>query len=248
MALDEAMLEEHISGAVPPTLRLYLFAPPAVTIGLSQKLPEETAERIRARGIDVVRRPTGGRAVLHLDDLTYSFVCSDTSAGGQFSPNITESYKQICQGLLHAFKLLGVDSELGTAGSAYRHLQDCFMATTGCDLHHRGTKLIGSAQTRRRGAILQHGSVPLHQDPHLMPELLGEQPPTNRHHNLFELIGRAVPLPELAAAFRLGFEQAFSVTFTDGQLTENEWRRARELANPACRTRELANPAAARAN
>jgi hypothetical protein len=66
-----------------------------------------------------------------------------------------------------------------------------------------------------------------------MPELLGEQAPTKRHHNLFDLIGREVPLPELAAAFRLGFEQAFSVTFTDGQLTENEWRRTRELANPA---------------
>src|SRR5437879_3230829 len=79
MAIDEAILDAHIAGDAAPTLRLYFFAPPAVTIGLSQKMPPELVQSIEARGIDVVRRPTGGRAVLHLNDLTYSFVGSDTT-------------------------------------------------------------------------------------------------------------------------------------------------------------------------
>jgi lipoate-protein ligase A len=213
MAIDEAILEQHIKGDAPPTLRVYGFAPPCVTIGLSQKLDDSVSARIRSDGIDVVRRPTGGRAVLHLHDLTYSFVGSDTTRGGRFATSISESYRQISQGLVEAFAQLGVPTELGATGVAYRHLQDCFMATTGSDLHHNGTKLIGSAQVRRRGAILQHGSVPLHQDPELMPRLLGEPvaPDAPRHLNLFDLIGHPVSFEQLEAAFKAGFERAFGV-------------------------------------
>jgi lipoate-protein ligase A len=215
MSIDEAILEERINGAAPPTLRLYGFSPPCVTIGLSQKMDDAVAARIQAAGVDVVRRPTGGRAVLHLDDLTYSFVGTDTTCGGRFSTSITESYKQISQGLVAAFAELGAPSELGATGVAYRHLQDCFMATTGSDLHHNGTKLIGSAQVRRRGSILQHGSVPLLQDPEMMPRLLGEptSPDSPRHLNLFDLIGRRLTFAELQDAFQAGFQKTFDVDF-----------------------------------
>lgn len=220
MAIDEAILEERIEDRAPPTLRLYGFAPACVTIGLSQKMDESTGDRIRAEGIDVVRRPTGGRAVLHLHDLTYAFVGTDTTCGGEFSTSITESYKQISQGLVAAFAELGIPTELGATGVAYRHLQDCFMATTGSDLHHNGTKLIGSAQVRRRGSILQHGSVPLHQDPELMPKLLGEpiSPNAPRHLNLFDLIGRSVSFAELQDAFQAGFAKTFGIEFEIGAL------------------------------
>jgi lipoate-protein ligase A len=213
MAIDEAILEERIRGEAPPTLRVYGFAPACVTIGLSQKMDEATSDGIKAQGIDVVRRPTGGRAVLHLHDLTYSFVGSDTTRGGTFSTSVTESYKQISQGLVAAFAELGVTTELGATGVAYRHLQDCFMATTGSDLQHNGTKLIGSAQVRRGGSILQHGSVPLHQDPELMPRLLGEEVGAVRHVNLFDLLGREVSFDELQTAFKIGFEKTFDVEF-----------------------------------
>jgi lipoate-protein ligase A len=213
MALDEEILNARIAGEVPPVLRVYGFVPPCVTIGLSQKMDPAAEERIRAEGIDVVRRPTGGRAVLHLNDLTYSFVGTDTTCGGRFSTSVTESYKQISAGLVAAFAELGVPTEIGATGVAYRHLQDCFMATTGSDLHHKGTKLIGSAQVRRRGSILQHGSVPLNQDPALMPRLLGEplKPDAPRHLNLFDLIGREAGIEELQSAFKIGFEKTFDV-------------------------------------
>lgn len=226
MAIDEAILESYIAGNTPPTLRLYRFAPPAVTIGLSQKMSAELVASIEERGIDVVRRPTGGRAVLHMNDLTYSFVGGDVSReGGFLSTSITTSYKEISQGLIAAFRLLGVASELGEVGAGYRHLQDCFMATTGCDLHHKGTKLIGSAQVRRRGAVLQHGSVPLNQDPALMASILQEPSPGKlRHKNLFDLVGRQIGIEELSAAFHQGFAQAFGVTLEESTLTAQELR------------------------
>jgi lipoate-protein ligase A len=226
MAVDEAILEAHVNGLVPPTLRVYGFVPPCVTIGLSQKMDEQVVSSIESQGIDVVRRPTGGRAVLHLNDFTYSFVgCDTTKDGGFLSTSVTESYRQICEGLMAAFAELGIRTEIGASGVAYRHLQDCFMATAGSDLQHDGTKLIGSAQVRRRGGVLQHGSVPLNQDPALMPRLLGETVSAGKRHlNLFDLTGRELTYAQLEEAFRLGFEKAFGVTLLRGELTARELR------------------------
>ena len=222
MAIDDAILEARIAGAVPPTLRLYGFAPPAVTIGLSQKMMPEVMTSIQRSGFDVIRRPTGGRAVLHLDDLTYAFVGTDVTANGFLSAGINESYKQISAGLTNALWNLGIECQMGTTGTAYRHLQDCFLATTGCDLQVGGTKLIGSAQTRRRGSVLQHGSLPLKQDRGLMSRLLGEPEQDSRHANLFELAQREISFEELEAAFQKGFEDLFGVKFAPGELTEGE--------------------------
>lgn len=227
MAIDEAILDAHVAGLVPPTLRVYGFVPPCVTIGLSQKMEESAVDRIRSRAIDVVRRPTGGRAVLHLNDFTYAFI------GSELPSSITASYREICRGLINAFAEVGVPTELGPTGVAYRHLQDCFMATTDSDLHHGGTKLIGSAQVRRRQAVLQHGSVPLNQNPTLMPELLGEthtESKGSRHLNLFDLSGREISFSELENAFKIGFERAFGAVFEPGELTDEECDAAMMIA------------------
>jgi lipoyl(octanoyl) transferase len=231
MAIDEAILQSCIEGLVPPTLRLYRFVPPAVSIGMSQRLPEHLAAHISRQGFALVRRPTGGRAVLHYKDLTYAFIGTEVSReGGFLSSSVLESYKQISQGLLEALALMGVTCQLGQSGAAYRHLQDCFMAVTGCDLHHEGIKLMGSAQTRRRGCILQHGSVPLDQDPALMPKLLQETPADKpRHLNLFDIAGREIPVAEFEQSFQSGFTKAFQVRFASAPLTDNEKRCVREL-------------------
>lgn len=224
MAIDEVLLESVLSGRSAPVLRVYKFEPAAVTLGLSQKLAKDVVDSIRERGIDVVRRPTGGRAVLHKDDLTYAFIAPDISlSGGFLNTGVTESYKQICQGLIAAFSELGIESELGATGVSYRHLQDCFMATTNSDLHHNGVKLIGSAQVRRKGGVLQHGSVPLSQEHGLMAQLLSEESKEHpRHVNLFELIESEVDTHELERAFTAGFEKAFDAQFEKSELTEAE--------------------------
>jgi len=230
MAIDEAILEAHIAGAVPPTLRFYGWAPPAVSIGYGQKLPDKAREKIVERGFDVVRRPTGGRAVLHLDELTYSF----TGSGKNLGSSVIESYKKICHALILGFKNLGVDVEIGKGQAASNQVHDCFTATTTADLHHQGKKIVGSAQLRRHDALLQHGSILLCQDQDLMGELLlmkdkGSKEDKLRHANLFEITGIVLSASELIPAFKKGFEETFSVTIEAGELIDMEWRKVEEI-------------------
>ncbi|PWU01325.1 MAG: hypothetical protein C5B53_03030 [Candidatus Melainabacteria bacterium] len=229
MAIDEAILEAHLEDLVPTTLRLYQFSPPTVSIGYSQKLNAETQNKISSNGFALVRRPTGGRAVLHQNDLTYSFVgssrLSDSAAGdGILSESVIGAYKQICQGLICAFRQLGFELEIGNSRSLGSDRIDCFQATTVADLHYQGRKLVGSAQVRRRHAVLQHGSIILNQPQELMSALTGEdQNGQSTHHaNLYELAGRIVSIAELETALRSGFEQAFSIKFVPSPLTDKE--------------------------
>lgn len=226
MAIDEAILEEHLSGNVSATLRLYLFSPPAVTIGYGQKVPAHFVERVRERGWDIVRRPTGGRAVLHYKELTYSFVAT-------MSGSVMNAYKQICRALILAMEELGVELELGGNSSEYKSQQDCFAATTHADLHYRGKKMIGSAQLRRKGAVLQHGSILLSQDQSAMAELLdtsggngveqsSQGRELSRHANLFDILERDVAPGDLETVLKRGFERAFCVQLLAEELTDAE--------------------------
>ncbi len=230
MAVDEAILEAHLEGAVAPTLRFYGWAPPAVSIGYGQKLPEKVRQRILARGFDVVRRPTGGRAVLHLDELTYSFVGSNAGSGKMLGSSVIESYRKICDALIAGFKHLSVDVEIGQGQAASRQQHDCFTATTTADLHYQGKKIVGSAQLRRHDALLQHGSILLCQEQNLMSELLSSKgvitdPDNQRHANLFEITGIVVSATELIPAFKKGFEETFSIELVPGELLDIEWRK-----------------------
>ncbi len=237
MAVDEAILEAHLEGAVGPTLRFYGWAPPAVSIGYGQKLPEKARQKILARGFDVVRRPTGGKAVLHLDELTYSFVGSNVGSGNLLGASIIDSYKKICEALIAGFKYLSVDVEIGQGQTTARQQHDCFTATTTADLHYRGKKIVGSAQLRRHDALLQHGSILLCQEQDLMSELLSSkdkvkdssQPENQRHANLFEITGIVVSASQLIPAFKKGFEETFSVELVPGDLLDLEWRKAEAI-------------------
>lgn len=240
MAIDEAILDAHLEGLVSPTLRLYGWEPPAISIGYGQKLSGTVESRIRSKGYDVVRRPTGGRAVLHQFELTYSFVGSAGSAdefAGALSDSVIGAYKQICQGLIRAFEDLGFSLELGESSRDYKSNQDCFLATTSADLHYQGKKMIGSAQLRRKSAILQHGSILLNQPQDLMSLLLKEddqnssangsdkenvKTETQRHANLFEILGEPVSIPRLQESLKKGFERAFSKEHEIATLTEHE--------------------------
>jgi len=246
MAIDEAILQSHLDGIVPPTLRFYGFAPPAVSIGYGQKLNQEEEQSIGNAGLDLVRRPTGGRAVLHLADLTYSFIGSSLAADvvaakiaqqapsavasggdssthpGFLSCSVSVSYKQICQGLIEGLKTFGIDLELGSTSADYRANYDCFVATTGADLHLQGKKMIGSAQMRRKYAVLQHGSILLNQDQDKMSSIFGDTKTAIRHANLYDVLNRTVPLQELQAAIVSGFELVFDTSIVPGELSAYE--------------------------
>lgn len=225
MAVDEAMLDAHLEGRTPPTLRLYGWSPPAVSIGYGQKLEEDFVRRCRQEGIDIVRRPTGGRAVLHMNELTYAFV-GTAGSEGFLEDSIIGAYRQICQGIIEALHSLGVEVEVGTSQKSYRDYSDCFQATTTADLHIGGRKMVGSAQLRRGRGVLQHGSILLEQDQDLLPRLLSGDGSSRgkaaRHANLFEILDREVAIADLEEAMKAGFEKSFGFELVESGLTQGE--------------------------
>ncbi|WP_414542258.1 biotin/lipoate A/B protein ligase family protein [Nostoc sp. CCY0012] len=176
MAIDRWLLEQHQSGQHPPTLRFYTWSPPAISLGYHQRQYPEFWTNLLWRGqkLDLVRRPTGGRAVLHQGDLTYAVITSGISGSR------LEIYAKICEFLIQGWRSLGVELGYGTTGRGYIHNPNCFGTATGADLVlSDGTKLIGSAQLRRGEVILQHGSIRLEPDIELFSQVFGEASATS---------------------------------------------------------------------
>jgi lipoate-protein ligase A len=157
MAIDRWLLHQHRFGKQPAVLRFYTWTKPTISLGYHQKHYPEAWQKLAATGVvDLVRRPTGGRAVLHQGDLTYAVITS------QFGGKRMEVYKQICQFLIQGWQTLGVALHYGEAGRDYLRNPDCFGTATGADLvTATGEKLIGSAQLKKGNAVLQHGSMRL---------------------------------------------------------------------------------------
>lgn len=170
MAIDAWLFEQHSQGLHPPTLRFYTWQPVAISLGYHQRqYPPHWQNLIwQGNSVDLVRRPTGGRAVLHQGDLTYSVVMSG------LPPNRMQSYQKICEFLIGGWRSLGVELHYGHAGRGYIHNPNCFGTATAADLvTAEGKKLIGSAQLRRGSTVLQHGSMQLNPDPDLFQHVFG---------------------------------------------------------------------------
>ena len=172
MAIDRWLLAQHESGKHPPTLRFYTWSPPAISLGYHQRQYPEFWENLIWKGekLALVRRPTGGRAVLHQGDLTYSVVTS--GLGG----NRLDVYAKICEFLIQGWRSLGVELDYGQAGRGYIHNPNCFGTATGADLVLAdGSKLIGSAQLRKGDTVLQHGSMRLNPDADLFAKVFNQE-------------------------------------------------------------------------
>jgi lipoate-protein ligase A len=236
MAVDEAILRAVQASLVPPTLRLYGWHPPCLSLGQAQPAAEVDWEACRRLGIDVVRRSTGGRAILHVDELTYSLAAPESDP--RVAGDIVSSYRKISAGLLAGLRLLnvpGLESK-PQASSTHRVLPAspvCFQAPSHYEITVDGKKLAGSAQKRSRGALLQHGAIPLRGDIARICRLLLPRPKEAalraRATTLEAAIGRVPSFDELAAALALGFSQALGVELAAGQLTLQEQRWAAEL-------------------
>jgi lipoate---protein ligase len=170
MKIDRWLLQEHLAQRQPPTLRFYQWSPVAISLGYHQHRYPEAWRSLKYGGesIDLVRRPTGGRAVLHQGELTYSMVTSGIS-GSRIA-----AYQQLCEFLIRGWQTLGVELSYGAKGKEYRDQADCFATATGADLVLTdGYKFIGSAQLIRDGALLQHGSMRLRPDLDLFNTVFG---------------------------------------------------------------------------
>jgi lipoate---protein ligase len=171
MKIDRWLLEQHRQGKQPSTLRFYTWSPVAVSLGYHQHHYPEFWRQLtwHERPIDLVRRPTGGRAVLHQGDLTYAIVTSNLPG------KRIEVYQKLCQFLIEGWRSLGVELHYGSAKRGYIHNPNCFGTATNADLvTSSGQKLIGSAQLRQGDAILQHGSLMLAPDRLLFQKVFGD--------------------------------------------------------------------------
>ncbi len=241
MALDEAIMDAVAEGAAPPTLRLYQWAPPCLSLGRRQPLEGVDLARLRADGCDAVRRATGGWAILHTDELTYSVTLTpdDPRANGP----ILDAYRKLSAGLVAGLSLLGVAAVMkpASAGGTHNLTAACFEVPSAYEITAQGRKLIGSAQARPNGRVLQHGSLPLQGDIGRVTRYLTFSDEAERETlashlreraaTLSELAGRAIPFAEAADAMRRGFAQALNVTLTPGAPTPDELRRAHALAD-----------------
>jgi len=215
MAIDRAILEAHHHQLVPPTIRFYRWQPPAISIGYFQSLTEEVdLQACQRHGVDVVRRITGGGAVYHDTELTYSIVISENHPA--ISQNIIQSYERICHALIRGFQHLSIQSTFAPIN----------------DILVDGKKISGNAQTRKQGIVLQHGTILLDVDVDTMfailkvpNEKLKDKLITDarqRVTSLRALLEREVSFDETASAMRQGFQEEFDVTLLPGDLTPAE--------------------------
>ncbi len=226
MAIDEALMDSGRQGAV--TLRLYRWDPGCLSFGRNQTaLDRYDGERARALGYDVVRRPTGGRSVLHHRELTYS-VTAPASWG-----SLQDVYLRVNRALAAGLRRLDVAASVqGTraGGTPRPTVRACFRDPLPGEVTVGGRKLVGSAQWRNEGSILQHGSILIHNDQALVEMLrVGARPtPEVPAVGLAELLGREPDAGDLETSIAAGFEQVLRRPIAPGAMTPDEERRAAE--------------------
>jgi lipoate-protein ligase A len=224
MAIDRWLLEQHHAGQHPPTLRFYTWSPPALSLGYHQRQYPEHWQNLTWQGqkLDLVRRPTGGRAVLHQGDLTYAVITSGLTG------TRLEVYEKICEFLIQGWRSLGVELHYGTAGRGYIHNPNCFGTATGTDLvMPNGIKLIGSAQLRRNQTILQHGSIQLNSDSDLFEQVFGmgngEQEKLS-YSQLKPDFGVNLSVEEIITALIPAAGNCFGIQIEVQPLEKSEWQ------------------------
>lgn len=241
MAVDEAVMLAVSRGLVPPTIRFYQWSPPAISLGYFQSLEKEIdLPACQRAGIDVVRRLTGGRSVLHHREFTYSLAAPEGDP--KVAGSVLQSYLSISSGLLKGLAGLGVQAEL-TARTKSQEVNSaaCFDAPSWYELVVQGKKLVGSAQTRRNGCLLQHGSVPVQADPDLLFSILRFPNEEVRARAKAFFLPKATCLeaalgyvPDFAGictCFKHGFELGLEIKLDEQQLSVEEVTWAMELSS-----------------
>jgi lipoate-protein ligase A len=249
MAIDEAIFREVQDRRSPPTIRFYGWRQPSISLGYFQDLRSEVnLDACKRFGIDVVRRPTGGKAVLHESDLTYAVIARQE---GRFEPGILQTYLAISRCLCRALKGWGIPVDYAESGrsSPGTYLDaSCFAKPSRYELLVNGRKICGSAQARSRAAFLQHGSMLIGFNAERTVELLC----TNRDSAAqvqslsdsvtcirdYRLVGDDTPLA-LSRCMEEAFALEWGISFTGSDITEKERILAEQLS---CERRESGAP------
>ncbi|PZX07249.1 lipoate-protein ligase A [Psychrobacillus insolitus] len=245
MALDEALLDWHSEGLIPPVVRFYEWNPATLSIGYFQSVEKEIdMEAVKRLGLGFVRRPTGGRGVLHEHELTYSVIVSE--AYPNMPATVTEAYRVISEGLLLGFQQLGLDAyfSIPDTGEKRQELKKpksgvCFDSPSWYELVVEGKKVAGSAQTRQKGVILQHGAILLDIDEDKLIQTFKFASEALRDRVKASLSKKAVAInrisqnpvtiDECKVAFKKGFEDALQIELVEFTLTKEQEKYVQEL-------------------
>lgn len=239
MAVDEAILEHAGRNESPPTLRLYAWQPACLSLGYAQPYADVDEAGLAAHGWEVVRRPTGGRAILHTDELTYSV--STAPAEPLMAGTVLESYNRIARALVKACHNLGLPAAMEEHSPPVETAKGavCFEVPSAYEIVLNGKKLIGSAQARKREGILQHGSLPLHGDLTRILQALAFNDQAKRESAAPRLLQRAttaqahlgqvIAWETAAQALVRAFQHELGLTFARGELSAQEKARTEDL-------------------
>ena len=252
MAIDEAIMIAHREGLVPPTIRFYQWSPAAVSLGYFQDLKKEIdVDVCKNLGIDIVRRPTGGKAVLHDKELTYSFIIKENHP--LVNDSILETYKKISGGIIRGLSYLGITAELvplreklknSSSGNEIKSKIShsdfksiCFSVPSQYEVQVEAKKIVGSAQVRKGEIVLQHGSLLIELEKDKLfsvfnfPSVQIRERLKTRFNatSLEEILKRKISFSELSEILPGGFEEEFGVRLTEGKLTEQEEKISKEL-------------------
>jgi lipoate-protein ligase A len=247
MAIDEAILWAVAEGESLSALRFYGWQPPCLSIGYSQSMESEVdVARCREAGIGLVRRPTGGRSILHTDELTYSVIAPQ--AEPRVVGGVIESYRRLSAGLVAGLRGLGLAVAQVEAANNKGESAACFDAPSNYEITVGGKKLVGSAQVRKKRVVLQHGSLPLEGDIARIFDFLKVSSEERREELKQELraratslelaLGHGVSFEEVALHLAAGFAQALDLRLIPGQLSEHELALAEKLRREKYAARE----------
>ncbi len=239
MAVDEALLESVTHGDSLPTLRLYSWTPPCLSLGRSQPFSDVDIKTIKKNGWEIVRRATGGRAILHTDELTYSIIAPKDNH--HVKGTLLESYQHLAQALLLALKTLGVNVAMNEKKMARETQKNpiCFETPSTYEITVNGRKLIGSAQARKKDGVLQHGSLPLTGDlrrvtealyfPNAESRQIAAEKLLMRASTLESALGQEIAWDAASKSFIHAFETVLGIRFKRRDLSPSEKNRASEL-------------------
>ena len=247
MAVDEALATTLKNGGIKPTLRVYRWKPYTISLGFHQSLEDLDLGLYRADGIDVVFRPTGGRAILHAEELTYSVVVP--KSGAFYKSEIMSVYETISRGILAALRELNVRVEFEGAQKTPNDFARgelstfCYASSIRHEIGFQGKKMVGSAQRRYEHAALQHGSI-LIGDRHLdLGKYISHGDDAwkqavrdymSRHTVCInQLSPQPVEYEQLAAAMKIGFQKALGIRLVDGELLPAVQEKANEIKSRA---------------
>ncbi|MFC2947505.1 lipoate--protein ligase family protein [Virgibacillus sediminis] len=240
MALDESLLNWHSKGMIPPTLRFYGWSKPTLSIGRFQKLKSINMEALKRHDCELVRRLTGGSAVLHDNELTYSLVINEQDPS--IPASVQEAYHILSKGVLSGYRNIGIDADyaLPERKRERERTSICFEKPAFYEMVVDGRKISGNAQTRKNGVVLQHGSIPISMDTEMLFDLFRFSSEKHRVRkresfaekaaDIAQLTGKELSYKDMTEAFKKGFEDGLDINLHPMALSDAQWNEVYQLA------------------